>query len=128
MAYLVASVFEENTVLCIGKSAALQPEKLQRARFVADLLGELFLSQVVLGMRLAWLTVSGLLQAPLMCDSARHSLCHQFTLRVKEGGLWAAACTHFGVRSVLFCLPDVLHLTAGLDLRGLVVRTASPPL
>ena len=44
MAYLVASVFEENTVLCIGKSAALQPEKLQRARFVADLLGELFLS------------------------------------------------------------------------------------
>lgn len=47
VAYLVASVFEENTVLCIGKSAALQPEKLQRARFVADLLGELFLSQML---------------------------------------------------------------------------------
>lgn len=39
MAYLVASVFEDSTILCIGKSAALQPEKLQRARFVADLLG-----------------------------------------------------------------------------------------
>ena len=39
VAYLVASVFEDSTVLCIGKSAALQPEKLQRARFVADLLG-----------------------------------------------------------------------------------------
>ena len=39
VAYLVASVFEDSTILCIGKSAALQPEKLQRARFVADLLG-----------------------------------------------------------------------------------------
>ena len=39
VAYLVASVFEDRTILCIGKSAALQPEKLQRARFVADLLG-----------------------------------------------------------------------------------------
>lgn len=41
VAYVVASVFEESTVLCIGKSAALHPEKLQRARFVADLLGML---------------------------------------------------------------------------------------
>ena len=39
VAYLVASVFEDSTILCIGKSAALQPEKLERARFVADLLG-----------------------------------------------------------------------------------------
>ena len=41
VAYLVASVFEESTILCIGKSAALDPVKLQRARFVADLLGML---------------------------------------------------------------------------------------
>ena len=41
VAYLVASVFEESTILCIGKSAALDPVKLQRARFVADLLGVL---------------------------------------------------------------------------------------
>ena len=41
VAYLVASVFEESTILCIGKSAALDPVKLQRARFVADLLGAL---------------------------------------------------------------------------------------
>lgn len=40
VAYLVASVFEENTVACIAKSGSVPPEKLERARYIADLVGE----------------------------------------------------------------------------------------
>jgi PP-loop superfamily ATP-utilizing enzyme len=39
VAYLVASVFEDNTVACIGKSTSLSHSKLEQARYCADLLG-----------------------------------------------------------------------------------------
>jgi len=42
VAYLVASVFEDQAVACIHKSATISVSKLQRARYTADLIGKLF--------------------------------------------------------------------------------------
>ena len=39
-AFLVASVFDDNTVACISSAADLGAERLQRVHLVADLLGE----------------------------------------------------------------------------------------
>lgn len=39
LAYIVASVFDENTVACIGRSGSLPAQKLERARYTADLIG-----------------------------------------------------------------------------------------
>jgi PP-loop superfamily ATP-utilizing enzyme len=39
VAYLLASVFEDSTVACIGVSPSLPEAQLQRARYTADALG-----------------------------------------------------------------------------------------
>ncbi|KAK9918384.1 hypothetical protein WJX75_003671 [Coccomyxa subellipsoidea] len=39
LAYIVASVFDENTVACIGRSGSVPCERLHRARYTADLMG-----------------------------------------------------------------------------------------
>ncbi len=39
-AFLVASVFDDNTVACISSAEDLDAERLQRVHLVADLLGE----------------------------------------------------------------------------------------
>lgn len=40
LAYIVASVFDENTVACIGRSGSVPAQRLERARYTADLMGE----------------------------------------------------------------------------------------
>lgn len=40
LAYIVASVFDENTVACIGRSGSVPCERLHRARYTADLMGD----------------------------------------------------------------------------------------
>lgn len=40
LAYLLASVFDENTVACIGRSGSVPAQRLERARYTADLMGE----------------------------------------------------------------------------------------
>jgi len=37
--FLVASVFDDNTVACISSASDLDPQRLQRVHLVADLLG-----------------------------------------------------------------------------------------
>ncbi|EIE21800.1 hypothetical protein COCSUDRAFT_66687 [Coccomyxa subellipsoidea C-169] len=39
LAHIVASVFDENTVACIGRSGSVASERLHRARYTADLMG-----------------------------------------------------------------------------------------
>ncbi len=44
LAHIVASVFDENTVACIGRSVTVASERLHRARYTADLMGEVLQS------------------------------------------------------------------------------------
>ncbi|CAK0785177.1 hypothetical protein CVIRNUC_008383 [Coccomyxa viridis] len=99
VAYLVASVFEESTILCIGKSAALDPVKLQRARFVADLLGlDLWELNVRTGLQPSS-------PRPARVESAARSerAVYSWLSAIASGAQASAAALGEGVGAAVFC-------------------------